>query len=100
MLPTDGHNQLAVWRVLLDAVLVVVDGPNEPVGRGVDIVGAVVELAVPPVANQVATGVENQHRMCASAQDIDFVVGVYRDPRNVHQLPAFGDFRQILRRGT
>jgi hypothetical protein len=60
----------------------------------VDTVGAVVELAIAPVANQVATAVEDQYRMCPAAQDVYIVVSIHRYGRDVHQLPALGIFAQ------
>jgi len=66
--------------------------------RSDQVMRGVVELAIAPAANQVATGVEDQHRMCPAPQDIYIVVGVYRDPRNVHQHPALRDLRRILNR--
>src|SRR2546423_1703569 len=72
----DGQHELAIRRPLANAVLVIVDGVDEVVGRGVNAMCSPIELAFAERPDKVAVLVENDDGVLAAVEHIDVVVRV------------------------
>ena len=76
MRDTERHQQLAVGGKLADGAVAVVHAEEVAVGRdGYSV--RICEYAFAPGVNDVALGVEDDHRAGAAVEYIDAVVGVH-----------------------
>ena len=76
-------------------MVAVVGAVERVVAVDVDAVRAA-EQAFAPGAQEVAVAVEHHHRMLAAVEDVDAVLAVDGDRRDVAELPAVGQLGPVL----
>ena len=64
------------------------------VGVDVQAVGAI-EQAFAPALDEVTIAIEHHHRMFAAIEDVDTVLAVDGDGRDVGEVPSAGSFAQF-----
>ena len=83
------HQELAVGRELAHGVVEVVGAPDMVVPVDEDAVRAR-ENALAPGIQEAAVLVEHDHRMGAAIEDVDPVLGIDGDARDLDERPALG----------
>src|SRR5437867_7807429 len=83
-----GHQELAIQREFLHCVDAIIHAVHHIVRTNMDTMRPGAEHALTPGAQEVAIAVKDDHRVLATIEDVDIVLGVHCRASHIDELPA------------
>ena len=74
---------------IIGAIEIVVGIDVQPMGAA--------EQPFAPAGDEIALAVEHDHRVGAAIEDVDTVLAVDRDGRDIGEIPTVGELRPVFR---